>query len=54
MERVEPAFLPGVQSPALTTVQSCAQHARLIHLGLGLDSEHSVLPHSLGQAGHCC
>ena len=21
---------------------------------LGLDGEHSVLPHSLGQAGHCC
>ena len=51
---VVPAFLPGVESPARTTVQQCAQHTRLIHLGLDLDGEHGVLPHSLAQAGHCC
>ncbi len=53
MERVKSAFLPNVHSPCLTAIKENAEDTCLVHFYLGVGGEHAVVPHSLGQAGHC-
>ena len=54
MERVESALLAGVEGPGLATVEQRAEHAGPVHLHLGADGQHRVVPDPLSKTCQCC
>ena len=53
VEGIESAFLVGVQIPCFTAIEQCAEQAGLLHLHLGVDGQHGVIPDPLCKASHC-
>ena len=53
VEGVESMFLAHVDDPWLTAIEERAGDACLVDTHLGVLREETVLPHPLGQFGHC-
>ena len=49
VEGVESALLAGVGGPGLTASEQHAEHAGLVHLHLGGDGQHGVVPDPLSK-----
>ena len=54
VEGVESALLAEVEGPGLATVEQRAEHAGLVHLHLGADGQHGVVPDPLYNTCQCC
>ena len=46
MEGVKSALLPRIQCPRFNAVEQRAEHTGLVHLHLGADGQHGVIPYS--------
>ena len=54
MEGVESAPLPRIQCARFIAIEQRAEHTGLLHLHVGADGQHGVIPYSLCQMSHCC
>ena len=54
MQSVEFSLLPRIQCLRFTAVGQRAEHAGLVHLYLGADGQHRVIPYSLCLPSNCC
>ena len=52
MEGVESAFLAGIQSSGFAVIKQRAEHAGFVHLHLGANGQHKVVPDLLSK-GAC-
>ena len=54
MEGVESALFAGIEGSGLAAVEQRAKHAGLVHLHLGGDGQHGVVPDPLSETCCCC
>ena len=54
MERVESTALAGAQGSCFAVIKQSAEHTGFINVHLDVRCQHSVVPHPVGPASHCC